>query len=115
MVVQDIVKIMNAYAPEDLYQFCNDILDSSCSNDYAGPKIVRPYKDVTKWVFYITLLRQWHTEDFGTFIDYFQRYLYMFDPETLPSMACYGDLVERIRKEKRPSSIQLKAIRARQP
>ena len=35
---------------------------------------IAPYGSVRGWVFYIILQRQWPTEDFGTFIDYFQHY-----------------------------------------
>ena len=77
-VVKELIKVMNAYAPEDVSKFCNKIVGISCLEEYESIK----KNDVTKWVFYIMLLRQWPTQDFGTFIDYFQRYLYMFHSDT---------------------------------
>ena len=98
-VVKELIKAMNAYSQENVFKFCNDILDYTCSDKYDLIYIENSYKTVTKWVFYIMLLRQWPTEDFGTLIDYYQRYLYMFHWEAPQQCEI---IVEELRKEKSP-------------
>ena len=48
-------------------------------NVFFPTRYVAPYGKVQKWVYYIMFLRQWPTEDFGTFIDYFQRHFAILD------------------------------------
>ena len=92
---------MNVYLLEDVNQFCQDILDKQCSNKYKS--MHKKHQDVKNWVFYIMLLRQWPTKDFGTFIDYFQRFLYMFQQFKNPFECLI--MQEKIRKEKRLPTI----------
>ena len=94
------MRSMNVYGLEDVNKFCQDILDKQCSNMYKS--MHKKYEDVKNWVFFIMLLRQWPTKDFGTFIDYFQRFTYMFQLET--PLEC-GIVQEEIRKEKRLPTI----------
>ena len=92
----ELLKSMNVYLLEDVNQFCQDILDKQCSNEYKS--MHKKYQDVKNWVFYIMLLRQWPTKDFGTFIDYFQHFLHMF--HELKNIFECGSMHGEIRKEK---------------
>ena len=77
----ELLKSMNVYGLEDVNQFCQDILDEfydeyECSNTYKS--LHKEYQDIKNWVFYIMLLREWPTKDFGTFIDYYQHFFFTF-------------------------------------
>ena len=105
-LVNEIIKIMNAYTPEDINNFCLFWLGSPCSNINENIED----NDVTKWPFYNMLLRQWPTEDFGTIIDYFQRYLYLFHSDATEKC---GDTADELRKDNTPPSMRIRAVRVR--
>ena len=99
--VAELLKSMNAYQLEDVNKFCQDILDKECTNIYKS--MHKKYKDVKIWVFYILLLQQWPTKDFGTFIDYFQQFLHMFQQLKAPFECGLNE--EDFREEKRLPTI----------